>query len=131
MLSLVTIGLFSCQEESNISTDQKIEEILNKGDWRITSTEYEFKRFSTGLKFSEDSQVFNVDSQGQIVVPSHERIYSIYGDTLKFVDYKYEERFLFSKGTDLLLIEKISEDELILNAIHPKGPNRITFENID
>jgi hypothetical protein len=132
-LTLILVGLLfvSCKEQMDSSRDRDVEEILNDGDWRLVETEKPFSRFQKGLKFSTDNQVFNIDSQGQVVVPMHERLYSISGDTLTFVDYRYEERFIFNRGTDVLLIEELTKDRMVLNVIHPEGPNKLILENID
>ncbi len=128
---LVLVGLFfvSCKEQMDSNRDRGVEEILNAGDWKLVDSEKEFTRFQNGLKFAEDNQIFNIDSQGQVVVPMQERLYTVSGDTLTFVDYRYEERFIFSRGTDILLIEELTKDRMVLNVIHPEGPNRLIFEN--
>ena|SRR5690554_887737 len=131
MLILVGILFISCKEDRNASHKKSAEEILNQGTWRLMESEEPFKRFQSGLKFSADQQVFNVDSQGQVVVPSHKRIYSIHDDTLKMVDYRYEERFVYSRGTDILLIKELNEDKMVLNALHPEGPNQLIFEHLN
>lgn len=129
---LILVGLFfiSCKEQAGSSVERDVEGILNNGDWRLVASDKTFKRFQEGLKFSEDNQVFNIDSQGQVVVPMHERLYSISGDTLKFVDYRYEERFIFSRGTDIFLIEELTNKRMVLNVIHPDGPNKLILENL-
>lgn len=131
-LVLILVGLFfiSCKEQAGSSVERDVEGILNNGDWRLVASDKTFKRFQEGLKFSEDNQVFNIDSQGQVVVPMHERLYSISGDTLKFVDYRYEERFIFSRGTDIFLIEELTNKRMVLNVIHPDGPNKLILENL-
>ncbi|RYM32895.1 hypothetical protein ERX46_12625 [Brumimicrobium glaciale] len=131
-LTLIIVGLFfvSCKEGTDSSRDKDVEDILNDGNWRLIESEKSFDRFQNGLKFSEDNQVFNIDSQGQVVVPMHERLFSISGDTLTFIDYRYEERFIYSRGTDILLIEEITSDRLVLNVIHPEGPNKLILESI-
>lgn len=127
---LVGVSLLSCKDEVGSSSEKKADKILSSGEWRLVDSEHSFYRFQEGIKFSEDRQVFYIDSQGRTVAPLHEIIYSLSGDTLKIVDYKYEQRFLFSKGTDILIIEELTENEMILNAIHPEGPNKLIFENI-
>lgn len=128
---LVGLVLISCKEEAGSSEENNVKDILNNGNWKLVESEKSFNGFQNGLKFSEDNQVFNFDSQGQIVVPMHERIYSISGDTLKFVDYRYEERFLMSKGTDIFLIEELTNQRLVLNVIFPKGPNKLILEKLN
>lgn len=131
-LTFIIIGLLfvSCKEGTDSSRDKDVFDILNDGSWRLVESEKPFKRFQNGLKFSEDNQVFMIDSQGQIVVPMHERLFTISGDTLKMVDYRYEDRFIFSRGTDILLIEELTSERLVLNAIHPEGPNKLILENL-
>ena len=128
-LILVVLLLTSCKEQMDSSRNRDVEDILNDGNWKLVDTEKSFSRFQEGLKFSEDNQVFNIDSQGQIVVPMHERLYTVKGDTLIFVDYRYEDRFLFSRGTDILLIEELTDDRMVLNVVHPEGPNKLILMN--
>ena len=130
MFILLCVFMTSCKEEVDSSREQSREDNLNEGEWRIISTDKPFKRFQNGLKFSEDKQVFNIDSQGRIVSPHHERLYSLIGDTLKIIDYRYEERFLFSRGTDILIIEELTEDRMVLEVLHPEGPNKLIFEKL-
>ncbi|WP_159038647.1 hypothetical protein [Brumimicrobium mesophilum] len=131
-LLLMFSGLLflSCSEQAGSFVERDREDILDDGNWILVESEMPFDRFQSGLKFSSDNQVFNVDSQGQVVVPMHERLYSISGDTLKFIDYRFEERFLFSRGTDIFLIEELTNDRLILNVIHPEGPNQLILESL-
>jgi hypothetical protein len=41
-----------------------------------------------------------------------EKIWSIKGDTLTFVDYNWEPEFIDKKGTKKFLINKLTEEEL-------------------
>jgi|SRR5690554_86292 len=127
---LVSIFITSCKEEVNSSRDQSVEENLMSGEWRLVSSEEPFERFQKGLKFSPDKQVFSIDSQGRIVSTSHEKLFSVIQDTLKIIDYKFEERFIYDRGTDILLIEELTSDKMVLTAIHPEGPNKLIFENL-
>src|SRR5690554_2921815 len=131
-LMLVLLGLFfvSCTEQVNVSREKEVEKILNNGNWRLIESDQSFERFQSGLKFSEDYQVFNIDSQGQMLASTHERLYSVIGDTLKLVDYKFEEKFLYPRGTDILIIEELTSDRMVLKAIHPEEPNTLIFENL-
>lgn len=131
LLLFIGILFTSCNEENTISHKEQVAATLMEGEWRLISTEKPFKRFQSGLKFSADGQVFNIDSQGHVVPPHAERIYKIYGDTLTFIDYKYLETLRYDKGTDILLIKKLNEDEMILEAIHPDPPNKLTFKHTD
>jgi hypothetical protein len=128
-LMLILAGLFfiSCKEEMGSSRHKDVEAILNDGNWRLVESEQPFTRFQEGLKFSEDNQVFMIDSQGQLVMPMHKRLYTVLEDTLKLVDYRYEDRFIYSRGTDILIIEELTADEMVLKAIHPNGPNKLIF----
>ena len=132
-LLFLFIGLFftSCQEEVISTDEENIESKLLKGEWALIGSEKPFNRFQSGLKFSEDEQVFNIDSQGHVVPPHAERIYKIYGDTLALIDYKYHERKRYEKGTDILLIKKLDDKEMVLKVIHPNAPNELIFKNIN
>ncbi len=132
-LLLISIGIFftSCHEEATVSDEENVVTQLLKGEWILMATEKPIKRFQSGLKFSEDNQVFNIDSQGHVVPPHAERIYKIYGDTLAFIDYKYLEHKRYEKGTDILLIKKLNDDEMVLKVIHPDASNELTFKNVN
>lgn len=121
----------SCNEKDVASNEQSVEMTLLNGEWRLVSSEKPFNRFQNGLKFSEDGQVFNIDTQGKVVPPHHERIFRIYGDTLSFVDYKYLEKARYVKGTDILIIKQLTEDKMILEVIHPGETNELIFKNVN
>jgi hypothetical protein len=129
-LAMIFACLFfvSCNEQIDLSRDKDVEKILSDGDWRVVEAEKPFTRFQSGLKFSDNNQVFMIDSQGQAIIPMQERLYEISGDTLKIVDYRYEDRFIYSRGTEILLIEELSNKKMVLNVIHPAGPNKLTLE---
>ena len=133
LLFFVFIGLIaiSCQEEGGSYVDKDSKDILYEGNWRLVDSEEPFDQFQTGLKFSKDGQVFNIDSQGQVVIPMKERLFSIKEDTLKFVDYRYEERFLQSRGTLVFTIEELTKDRMVLNVVYPEGPNHLVLENLN
>ncbi|PWH86050.1 hypothetical protein [Brumimicrobium oceani] len=131
ILILVGLTFSSCQEQVDSSSEKKIDEILTKGNWKLVNSEQPYKRFQSGLKFSEDKQVFDVDSQGQVVVLMHPRLYTISGDTLTLVDYRYEERFLYKRGTANFLIEELNEERIVLEVLAPEEPNKLIFENLN
>lgn len=104
---------------------------MNGGNWKFIESEKPFKEFQAGLKFSEDKQVFDVDSQGQIVIPLHERIYSISSDTLKIIDARYVDRFLHERGTLIFIIKELNNERIVLNVVQPEGPNKLIFDNLN
>ncbi|HLV41502.1 MAG TPA: hypothetical protein VKY37_04425 [Brumimicrobium sp.] len=130
MFILVSVFILSCKEQVDSSRYQSVEENLSDGEWRIVSTDKSFNRFQKGLKFSPDRQVFNIDSQGRAIFSSHERIYSVTDDTLKIVDYKYEDQFLNTKGTDILIIKELTNKKMVLEALYPQGPVQLVLEKI-
>lgn len=123
------LGLFlvSCGPNDD-NSKEKTKELLNQGQWELVSSEKKTTRFQSGLKFSEDKQVFYVDSQGHIIPPHHKNEYSVSGDTLKIVDYRYEPQIIYDQGTDILIIKELNEEKMVLEAIHPEGPNELVFE---
>lgn len=130
ILVITLIGLFLGACTGNEKTDKtKIIENLTHGEWRIKDSEEPFLRFDSGLKFSSDKQVFFLDSQGHVIPPHHEHIFTVHGDTLKIVDYKYEPHLIFEEGTDVLLIKELTKEKLVLEALHPKK-NVITLYKI-
>lgn len=130
ILILVGLTFSSCKEQMDSSREKDLAEVLNSGNWKLVSSEQPYKRFQSGLKFSEDNQVFDVDSQGQIVVLMHPRLYNISSDTLTLVDYRYEERFIYSRGTANFLIEELNEERIVLKVLPPEEPNKLIFENL-
>lgn len=131
LVFLILSIFYSCDFQNLNSNTQSIEEFLMDKEWILVSSDEPTKRFQSGIKFSSDKQLFNIDSQGHIIPPQHEQIYSITKDTLVIVDYKYEPQFIYEKGTDILLVEKISENQIQLKILHPNGPNTLIFENLE
>ncbi|MFA5573830.1 MAG: hypothetical protein WC994_02115 [Brumimicrobium sp.] len=111
--------------ERNGSTITKKDKLLD-GEWMLVSIDEKYPFIRNGLKFSEDNQVFHIDTQGHTVPAHNIEIYKVYGDTLEIIDYKYEPQFIQEKGTHIFLIKELNQDELVLECIYP-SPNRITF----
>jgi len=128
LIILVGLSFFSCQEQMGSSQEKEFEQILNNGNWSLISSDYDYVRFQSGLKFSEDHQLFDIDSQGKIVTSMHPRLFSISKDTMTVVDHRYEENFLLSRGTAYFLIEEIDEERLVLKVLPPEKENRLVFE---
>ncbi|MBW7866705.1 MAG: hypothetical protein H3C31_00100 [Brumimicrobium sp.] len=121
--------LFSCTNHSeNKPIDKR--QLLLQGEWRLVQSDKPFKIFRVGMKFSEDSHVFAIDSQGHTIPPTHEIEYSIQEDTLKIVDYKYDVNTIYEKGTIIFIIKEISQDKLVLEMLHPDTPNQLIFEDL-
>lgn len=130
VLVIALVGLFfaACTDTGK-SDKATIIENLTQGEWRIENSEEPFSRFDHGLKFSPDKQVFFLDSQGHVIPPHHEHIFTVSGDTLKIVDYKYEPHMIFQHGTDVLLIRELTKERMVLEALHPKE-NVVTLNKI-
>lgn len=120
MLLLFVIVLFGCSEEKQVKNINNVYTLLQDGSWELTSTQERSKRYRYGMHFSEDKQLFYLDSQGHIIPPHSEIIYAVSGDTMRVVDYKYEEKFIHEKGTDIYVIQKLNNDELTLEALFPE-----------
>lgn len=121
--------LTSCGDNAD-ANKKNTKSLLKKGEWRLTSSEKTFSQFQSGLKFSPDKQVFLLDSQGYVIPPHHKQIYNLSGDTLTIVDYKYEPQFIFERGTFILLIKELTEDEFIAELIHPDKGNVLRFKKV-
>tara|TARA_B100000508_G_scaffold141026_1_gene145327 strand:- start:112671 stop:113081 length:411 start_codon:yes stop_codon:yes gene_type:complete len=128
--TLLTVGILflaSCGETPEISEEDQREDILENGKWVVESIEVPLERINRGIKFSKDKQVFYIDSQGRVIPTYSEIVYEIKGDTLRIVDFKYEQRFIHEKGTLVTLIKEISDDRVELEVIHPEK-NKIVLK---
>jgi hypothetical protein len=97
-----------------------MEVLLEEGKWVVESIEYPMERIRQGIKFSDDKQVFYIDSQGKVIPTYNEIVYELNDDTLKIVDFKFEPRFLHKKGTLISVIESADKERITLKVIHPK-----------
>lgn len=120
ILFLLLFPLFSCSDHLQTSNEDQVEDILEEGTWKLESIQTPIERFTHGVKFSRDNQVFYYDSQGKVIPTYNEIVYEIKEDTLRIVDFKYEARFLHEKGTMVSLIESINDSKLELKVIHPE-----------
>lgn len=127
LMILILSALFSCDNNQALTSEEEIEKLLEEDKWVVDSIEFPMKRIKQGIKFSEDKQVFNIDSQGKVIPTYNEIVYEINDDTLKIVDFKYEERFLYKRGTLTALIESANDHRVVLKVIHPKE-NRIVLK---
>lgn len=116
---VILFSIVSC-EQSRSSDADKVEDLLENGKWVVESMDVPLKRVKSGIKFSQDKQVFYIDSQGRII-PTHKKsVYEVKGDTLRIVDFKYEPRFLFEKGTLIALIKHLDNESIELDILHPE-----------
>lgn len=120
LVLLMFYSFVSCNNDSELSAGGEIEKLLEDGKWVVETIDFPMERIRQGIKFSDDKQVFYIDSQGKVIPTYNEIIYELKGDTLKIVDFKYEQRFLFKKGTLISLIDSIEKDKIVLKVIHPK-----------
>jgi hypothetical protein len=125
----ILFGVISCTSET-VPTEPQIEDQLLNGEWRVQASEKPFEGFQKGMKFSKDRQVFFLDSQFKTIPTSNKIIYEVDGDTLKIVDYKYDSKFLYQRGTQIFTIKELSDDTLKLEMIHPKPKNIIVLKNV-
>lgn len=124
LLGILMIFVFSC---NNISTtnDITISEKLVGGIWYVEFIKYPMKSIQSGLQFVSNKQVFNIDSQGRTIMSIHPNTFEISGDTLTLVDHRYNKAAIYEKGTEIFIINKLSENRLVLDMIHPQKDNQI------
>lgn len=111
--------LLSCSAEETPSNGDKRIDLLYDGKWVVSEFEGEKNRLGIGVVFSPDKQFFNLDSQGRVVPTHHKIIFDLKSDTLQVVDFKYEQKYIKEKGTLVFIVEKLNENSLKLNSIHP------------
>lgn len=105
-------------DESNSNMDNKIDLLI--GDkWVVSVFEGKKNKLGEGVVFSKDKQLFNIDSQGRIIPTHHKQIFDLNNDTLRIIDYKYEEQFLDEKATLVFEIKELSNKLLRLHSIYP------------
>lgn len=126
-LVLFVLPLFvSCNNDAELSAESEMEKLLEEGKWVVETIDFPMDRIRQGIKFSDDKQVFYIDSQGKVIPTYNEIVYELKEDTLRIIDFKYEQRYLYKKGTLVSLIESAEENRLVLKVIHPKE-NRIVL----
>lgn len=84
------------------------------GKWTISSINDEEIQTHEGLRFAPNKQYFNIDSQGKIIPSLMEKIWEIKKDTLRLVDFNFEPQFIRTKGTQLYLINELTNNKLDL-----------------
>lgn len=127
-LFCIVLLLGACSEGKN--TEEKVSrvDLLVDDMWMLNATENSQDLISYGVKFSKDKKVFYIDSQGRITPTFDDIGFKIEQDTLRIIDFKYEQKYLFEKGTRIFLIKTLDEDELVLKMIHPEV-NEYYFKN--
>ncbi|MDX1653522.1 MAG: hypothetical protein R3277_13580 [Brumimicrobium sp.] len=120
--------LLSCSGESP-AVEQSAHQKLEKGKWIVVESHPQEKGFGYGIKFSPDKQYFHTDSKGQIIPTMREKVYSLSGDTLTMVDYKYEPRFRHTKGTQIFYVTELSDEKLSLKGIYPDSTVTMVLKN--
>lgn len=90
------------------------------GKWQLISVDDVTVETHEGLQFAPNKQYFRMDSQGKPIFKLMEKVWSIDGDTLTLVDYNWEPDFIEKKGTQIYLMNKLSEDELDITIINKK-----------
>lgn len=117
--------IFACSAPEEEMT---VEQQLQKGAWVLVEAENTPVNLLRGMIFSDHNHIISIDSQGHSIPPSHDINYSIYGDTLKIIDYKYIPQVIFEKGTFMFIIEDLTEDEMVLQLFHPEPKNRLVYK---
>lgn len=110
--------LIGCQNEEEHTSSR--EDILENGKWVVESITVPMERIREGIKFSKDKQVFYIDSQGRVIPTYSEIVYELKEDTLRIVDFKYEPRFRYEKGTLVTIVKEMKENYIELEVIHPE-----------
>ena len=126
-LMLIAFLGFSCSEETS-SQGNETEDLLERGKWVVESIDVPLETIKNGIVFSQDKQVFYVDSQGKLVPSLREIVYEVKQDTLRIVDFKYSTNKRFEKGTMTGTIRDLSEETFTLDLHHPEK-NTILFVN--
>lgn len=124
------LSLFFTSCANNANEKEDIKKLLKTGEWKLVSSDKKFNHFQSGLKFSPDKQVFFLDSQGYVIPPHHKQVYEVSGDTLMIIDYKYEPQILYERGTFILLIKELTEEEFVGELIHPDKGNVLKFKQL-
>ncbi|MGM0479794.1 MAG: hypothetical protein ACQERC_11275 [Bacteroidota bacterium] len=128
-LLFILLLLSACGEQINSEEgDTDRQDILIEDMWMLNATEKSQDLITNGIKFSKNKKIFYFDSQGRVIPTFHDIGYEIEEDTLRIVDFKYEQQFLFEKGTRIFLIESMNDDELILEMVHPEE-NKYYFDH--
>jgi hypothetical protein len=95
-------------------------EDLIVGKWQLVSIDAIPVKTNEGLQFAPNRQYFRMDSQGKPIFKLMEKIWSIDGDTLTLIDYNWEPDFIDKKGTQIFLLNSISDEELDITIINKK-----------
>lgn len=115
--------IFGCTD----SSDANPEDVL-PGTWHVAKVNGNKVDLKEGITFSPNKQFFYIDSQGKSIPKLMEKIWNVSQDTLRLIDYNWEQKFLYEKGTKIFVIEALSSNELKLKMIHPHEDQKITYE---
>lgn len=117
---LLSIFFFvSCSEAETKSKDDEMVDYLTSGKWSVVEFDGDKNNFKLGIVFSPDKQVFNLDSQGRVILTQHEKVFNLNNDTLQIVDFKYEPRYIEEKGTLVFKVNELDESNMVLKSIYP------------
>ena len=120
ILSLIFVLFFcvvACKNETTSKGDLLI------GNWHYVQLDKDIVSTLEGFNFSSNKQYFIIDSQGRMVPRLMEKIWSLDNDTLTLVDYNYVPEAIEKEGTSKFVIQKLSQDSLVLKSLNTKYPN--------
>lgn len=120
----------ACSSSMNDGTSS-ISNLLIGEPWLVKEVSSPKEYLHNGIQFVDDKQVFNIDSQGRAIMSVHAHTYDVSGDTLTIVDHSYTKKHLKSRGTQVYLIQSISNNKLSLHMLYPDTTNRILLERVN
>lgn len=119
----------SCSVDDSTSSENGRVDDLTNGKWLVSDFEGEENKFRRGIVFSKDRQFFHLDSQGRMIPRHRKIIFELKKDTLKIVDFNFEEKYIKQRGTQIFIVEDLGENKLILQGVFPDSTISYTFIN--
>lgn len=119
-VSLIIVLFFSvvaCENKTASKGDLLI------GNWHYVQLDKDKVSTLEGFNFSSNKQYFLIDSQGKMVPRLMEKLWSLDNDTLTLVDYNYVPEVIEKEGTNKFVIQKLSQDSLVLKSLSKKYPS--------
>lgn len=102
---------------------------LTTGKWSLVEFDGDENKFQRGIVFSKDKQFFNLDSQGRIIPKQREKVFELSSDTLKIVDFNFEQKFIHTRGTQLFKVRELNDEKFVIKSIYPDSMSTYKFKN--
>lgn len=115
----ITLLFVGCSTDQSNSNKESEIDLLTDEKWVVSEFNGKKNKLGKGVVFSKDKQLFNIDSQGRIIPTHQKQIFDLTNDTLRIIDYKYEERFIEEKGTLVFKVKELNDQILSLSSIYP------------